>query len=81
MGGITYPEVVASLYTRKDRPEKILSVIGGLGGKDMDDQDFMAIIEHLDGPDERTPLYLYGEKDVSDFNRLQQIAKWKGALP
>ena len=81
MGGITYPEIVASLYTRKDRPEKILSVIGGLGGKDMDDQDFMAIIEHLDGPDERTPLYLYGEKDVSDFNRLQQIAKWKGALP
>lgn len=79
MGGITYPEIVTSLYAREDRPEKILSVIGGLGGKDMDDQDFMAIIEHLDKPNEGTPLYLYDEKDVSGFNRLQQIAKLKEA--
>ena len=46
----------------------------------MDDQDFMAIIEHLDKPDSGTPLYLYDEKDVSSFNRLQQIAKLKEAL-
>ncbi len=79
MGGITYPEIVTSLYAREDRPEKILSVIGGLGGKDMDDQDFMAIIEHLDSGDGGSPLYLYDEKDVSGFNRLQQIAKLKEA--
>jgi pyruvate ferredoxin oxidoreductase alpha subunit len=80
MGGITYPEIVTSLYAREDRPEKILSVIGGLGGKDIEDQDFMAIIEHLDKPDMETPLYLYDEGDVSGFNRLQQIAKPKEAL-
>lgn len=79
MGGITYPEIVTSLYARKDRPEKILSVIGGLGGKDMDDQDFMAIIEHLNDVDGESPVYLYDEKDVSGFNRLQQIAKLKEA--
>jgi pyruvate ferredoxin oxidoreductase alpha subunit len=79
MGGITYPEIVTSLYARKDRPEKIMSVIGGLGGKDMDDQDFMAIIEHLDKPDRETPLYLYDESDVRSFNRLQQIARPKEA--
>lgn len=77
MGGITYPEIVTSLYSKKDRPEKILSVIGGLGGKDMDDQDFMAIIEHLDKPDMKTPLFLYDEGDVNSFSRLQQIAKLK----
>ena len=80
MGGITYPEIVTSLYACEDRPDKILSVIGGLGGKDIDDQDFMAIIEHLDKPDSRTPLYLYDENDVSGFNRLQQIAKLKEAI-
>ena len=80
MGGITYPEIVTSLYDREDRPEKILSVIGGLGGKDIEDQDFMAIIEHLDKPDMQTPLYLYDEGDASGFSRLQQIAKPKEAL-
>ena len=80
MGGITYPEIVTSLYAREDRPEKILSVIGGLGGKDIEDQDFMAIIEHLDKPDMQTPLYLYDEGDASGFSRLQQIAKLKEAL-
>ena len=80
MGGITYPEIVTSLYDREDRPEKILSVIGGLGGKDIEDQDFMAIIEHLDKPDMQTPLYLYDEGDASGFSRLQQIAKLKEAL-
>jgi pyruvate ferredoxin oxidoreductase alpha subunit len=79
MGGITYPEIVTSLYAREDRPEKIMSVIGGLGGKDMDDHDFMAIIDHLDNLDGGSPLYLYDEKDVSGFNRLQQIAKLKEA--
>jgi len=79
MGGITYPEIVTCLYAREDRPDKILSVIGGLGGKDMDDQDFMAIIEHLDKSDGESPLYLYDEKDVSGFNRLQQISKLKEA--
>jgi hypothetical protein len=81
MGGITYPEIVASLYAKEDRPEKILSVIGGLGGKDMDDQDFMAIIEHLDKPDTDAPLYLYDETDLSAFNRLQQIANLKEEVP
>jgi pyruvate ferredoxin oxidoreductase alpha subunit len=79
MGGITYPEIVTSLYARKDRPEKILSVIGGLGGKDIVDQDFMAIIDHLNKQDMETPLYLYDEEDVRGFNRLLQIAN-KGAL-
>jgi pyruvate ferredoxin oxidoreductase alpha subunit len=79
MGGITYPEIVASLYAREDRPQKILSVIGGLGGKNMDDQDFMAIVDHLDKPDMKAPLYLYDEEDVRGFNRLQQIARLKEA--
>ena len=81
MGGITYPEIVTSLYSLEDRPEKILSVTGGLGGKGMGDEDFMAIIEHLDKPEMHSPLYLYDETDPNSFTRLQEIARLKEEVP
>ncbi|MGV7222235.1 MAG: pyruvate synthase [Nitrospinales bacterium] len=81
MGGITYPEIVTSLYSLEDRPDKILSVIGGLGGKGMGDEDFLAIIEHMDKPDMHSPLHLYDEADLSGFSRLQQIARIKEEAP
>ena len=77
MGGITYPEIVTALYDKKNRPEKILSVIGGLGGKDMDDQDFRTIIETLDKSNMGKPLFLYDEEDAKNFDRLLKIAKLK----
>ena len=79
MGGITYPEIVASLYPYANRPKKILSVIGGLGGKDITESDFMAIIEHLRNSDSETPLYLFDQEDQESFQRIQQIAKPKEA--
>jgi pyruvate ferredoxin oxidoreductase alpha subunit len=81
MGGITYPEIITSLYSKEDRPEKILSVIGGLGGKGMGDEDFLAIIEHLDKQEMDSPLYLYDQADLAGFSRLQQIAKMKEEVP
>ncbi len=74
MGGITYPEIVTSLYARENRPKNILSVIGGLGGKDITEGDFLSIIEKLKNSETEKPLYLFGESDGANFERLQQLA-------
>ena len=73
-GGILYPEIASALYHRPDRPPRLLSVIGGLGGKDILDGDFVAIKEHLDREDFRGPLMLYNTQDLNQFRALQKIA-------
>ncbi|MEK9629462.1 MAG: pyruvate synthase [Nitrospinota bacterium] len=73
-GGITYPEVVSALYSYKARPKKILSVIGGLGGKDIKESDFMYIIDQLKIDDTNYPLYLFDQKDLDSFQRIQKVA-------
>ncbi len=75
MGGITYPEIVTAMYGRADRPEKILSVIGGLGGKDIKENDFLAIVEKLDDPEAKGPVFLYDEGDWNQFRQIQKIAQ------
>jgi pyruvate ferredoxin oxidoreductase alpha subunit len=74
MGGIIYPEIVTALYGKKDRPEKILSVIGGLGGKDIKEQDFLSIVEKLGDSESKGPVYLFDEGDWNQFQQLQKIA-------
>ncbi|MFQ5443373.1 MAG: pyruvate synthase [Nitrospinales bacterium] len=73
-GGITFPEILAALYDHENRPQRFLSVIGGLGGRDIKESDFMSIIEHLDRPDFKGPLMLFGQDDLKTFRTLQQIA-------
>ncbi len=74
MGGITYPEIVTALYGQKNRPGKILSVIGGLGGKDIREDDFLSIVEKLSDTESNMPLYLFDEGDWNQFQQLQKIA-------
>lgn len=74
-GGILYPEVVTALYDSPERPEKILSVIGGLGGKDIQDSDFLSIIKHLEQSNGKAPLFLYNDADLKQFERIQKIAQ------
>jgi pyruvate ferredoxin oxidoreductase alpha subunit len=74
LGGITFPEIVNALYSLDDRPDRVLSVIGGLGGMDIQEGDFMTIVEHLDGPPRNKPLFLYGEKQLDQFLKLRQLA-------
>ena len=74
MGGIIYPEIVTAMYGRADRPERILSVIGGLGGKDIKEDDFLSIVEKLDDSESKGPVYLFDEGDWSQFQQLQKIA-------
>ena len=77
MGGITYPEIVTSLYSYENRPKKILSVIGGLGGKDIKESDFMSIINHLKNADAESPLYLFDNEDQQAFDKIWKIANPK----
>jgi pyruvate ferredoxin oxidoreductase alpha subunit len=77
MGGITYPEIVASLYSHPNRPKRILSVIGGLGGKDIRESDFMSIINHFKDPESPSPLYLFDDADMASFQKVQNIANPK----
>ncbi len=74
MGGIIYPEIVTAMYDKKDRPKKILSVVGGLGGKDIKEEDFLSIVEKLDDSKSKGPVYLFNEEDWSQFQQLQKIA-------
>ena len=66
-GGITYPEIVTALYQEKNRPP-VLSIIGGLGGKDISAAEFDAVLHDL----ERAAV---GERVVSPrllYTRLEQ---------
>jgi len=73
-GGITFNEIATALYARPDRPERLLSVVGGLGGMDIRDGDFAAIIDYLDRRDFNGPLILFRPEDLEKFRTLQAIA-------
>ncbi len=46
-GGILYSEVVAALYHERNRPDAILPVVGGLGGKQMTGKEMESIFERM----------------------------------
>ena len=74
MGGILYPEILKALWRLDHRPEHLLSVIGGLGGRNIRDGDFTAIIQKLDREPDNEPLFLFDEKDLKQFDQLRQMA-------
>ncbi len=74
MGGIMYPEIVTALANGHRPAHKVLSVIGGLGGKNLREEDFLSIVAELDAPVPRTPLFLYDENDWNQFQNLLKLA-------
>jgi pyruvate ferredoxin oxidoreductase alpha subunit len=77
LGGITYQEIAAALYATAHRPP-LLSVVGGLGGKDISDAEFDAVWhdlqraaagEHLVGP-----RLLYTQPEQERMQTLLRIA-------
>jgi pyruvate ferredoxin oxidoreductase alpha subunit len=78
-GGIIYPEVVASLYGARNRPDTVLSVIGGLGGKQLSMQEMESIFERMKSADESGeaepgPLYLMRESELDAVRNNLRIA-------
>jgi pyruvate ferredoxin oxidoreductase alpha subunit len=76
-GGITYPEIVTALYQEKNRPP-VLSVIGGLGGKDISAAEFDAVLHDLEraaaGERVVSPRLLYTRLEQERTRTLLKIA-------
>jgi pyruvate ferredoxin oxidoreductase alpha subunit len=77
LGGITYQEIAAALYASAQRPP-LLSVIGGLGGKDISEAEFEGVYGDLQrlasGAQVRHPRLLYTQSEQERMQTLLHIA-------
>jgi pyruvate ferredoxin oxidoreductase alpha subunit len=77
LGGITYQEIAAALYHDQLRPP-LLSVIGGLGGKDISQAEFDAVLHDLRraaaGEQVTSPRLLYTHAEQERTRALLKIA-------
>jgi pyruvate ferredoxin oxidoreductase alpha subunit len=77
LGGITYQEIAAALYASEHRPA-LLSIIGGLGGKDISAAEFDAILRDLRraaaGEGVVGPRLLYTQPEQERMQTLLRIA-------
>jgi pyruvate ferredoxin oxidoreductase alpha subunit len=76
LGGITFPEIAAALYPRSRVP--LVSVVGGLGGKNISDGEFDAIFRDLEKAAAGEPIptlrLLYTEPEHERMETLLRIA-------
>jgi pyruvate ferredoxin oxidoreductase alpha subunit len=77
LGGITFQEIAAALYTHRCQTP-LLSVIGGLGGKHLSAAEFDAIFDDLQrgaaGERVSSPRLLYTQPELERMQTLLQIA-------
>ena len=78
MGGVLHSEIATALYGASDAPI-LASYIGGLGGRDISQQEFFAIADELQQAFERgeqpAARMLYTDNELSEMRKLQAIAK------
>jgi len=77
-GGIIYPEVLSALYHRRSRPQLILSVIGGLGGKQITLDEIERVFEaarNETGSENPQPLILMRQDELERVTKTISIAK------
>ncbi len=77
-GGILFQEIAASLYHEALRPRALCSFIGGLGGKNISEGEFLAIFEQTAEAGIRGkgigPVLLYTEAEHREMEQLQYLA-------
>ena len=77
-GGIFYPEVAGSLYHVKGRPEAILPVVGGLGGKQLTTKEMTGIFEEMQALVREgrspSPMYLMRDDELAKAKRAVTVA-------
>jgi pyruvate ferredoxin oxidoreductase alpha subunit len=77
-GGVLHAEVASVLYGRPDAPAILASFIGGLGGRDITDEEFFEIarITREAAASRQTPLprLLYNRDELLQIQKLQSIA-------
>ena len=78
MGGILHSELSTALYGMKDAPGVLASFIGGLGGRDISQQEFFEMINELklacDKGGILPPRLLYTKNELTEIRKLQAIA-------
>ncbi|MCK5395160.1 MAG: pyruvate synthase, partial [Gammaproteobacteria bacterium] len=79
MGGVLHSEVATALYGIKDAPAVLASYIGGLGGRDISQQEFFEMINELkqacDKGETLAPRLLYTQNELTEMRKLQAIAQ------
>jgi pyruvate ferredoxin oxidoreductase alpha subunit len=78
-GGILFSEIASALYALADRPQILLSFIGGLGGRRFRAGEFDAILAKLEKPSETAiemaqPHLLFTREEAREVARLSAIA-------
>jgi pyruvate ferredoxin oxidoreductase alpha subunit len=78
MGGVLHSEFATSLYGAAGAPI-LASYIGGLGGRDISQQEFFAIADELRQAHESgktpAPRMLYTDTELTEMRKLQAIAQ------
>ena len=79
MGGVLHSEVATALYGIKDAPAVLASYIGGLGGRDISQQEFFEMINEIkqacDKGETLAPRLLYTQNELTEMRKLQAIAQ------
>ena len=78
MGGVLHSELAGALYGHAQSPPRLLSFIGGLGGRDISLEEFFeiadvtgtAVAERQTPP----PRLLYTEQELREMRKLQAVA-------
>ncbi|MGR3310788.1 MAG: pyruvate synthase [Candidatus Brocadiales bacterium] len=77
-GGILYNEICGALYNQHERPDVLLSFIGGLGGKDISQVEFEYVVETTMESAKTgvvpEPILLFTNTDLELTERLINIA-------
>jgi pyruvate ferredoxin oxidoreductase alpha subunit len=78
-GGVLHSEITSVLYGLPDMPPIVASFIGGLGGRDITQEEFYRIADTLAEAVKlgRTPKprLLYTKTELTEFKKLQAIAQ------
>ena len=78
MGGVLHSEFATALYGLKNAP-LLGSYIGGLGGRDINQQEFFAIADELkrayESGESLPPRLLYTQNELTEMRKLQAIAR------
>ncbi len=79
MGGVLHSELATALYGLRDAPAVLASYIGGLGGRDISQQEFFKMIDELkqacDKGETLPPRLLYTQNELTEIRNLQAIAQ------
>lgn len=78
MGGVLHSEFATALYGMPDAPAALASFIGGLGGRDISQQEFFEMLDELkqacDKGESPPARLLYTQTELTEMRKLQSIA-------